>query len=165
MELIKAKLNELDKAIEIINMAKEHLREQKIDQWQNGYPDEECIKNDLRNEKGYFVKDHENILGYLCIDFDSEPAYTDLKGKWNYDESYTVVHRMAFKHNARGKNLADKVFRLLEEFSKLRGVHYFRVDTDSDNKKMQHILKKNGFVYCGKIWFDNSEKIAFDKKI
>ncbi len=43
MELIKAKQNELDKAIEIINMAKEHLREQKIDQWQNGYPDEECI--------------------------------------------------------------------------------------------------------------------------
>lgn len=40
----------------------------------------------------------------------------------------------------------------------------FRVDTDSDNKKMQHILKKNGFDYCGTIWFDNSEKIAFDKK-
>ena len=44
-----------------------------------------------------------------------------------------------------------------------KGIFNFRVDTDADNKIMQHILKKNGFTYCGVIWFDHSEKIAFEK--
>ncbi len=28
---------------------------------------------------------------------------------------------------------------------------------------MQSLLKENGFVYCGMVVFDNSEKIAFEK--
>lgn len=49
--------------------------------------------------------------------------------------------------------------------AKAKGISNFRVDTDADNQIMQHVLKKNGFVYCGVIWFDNSEKIAFEKLI
>lgn len=163
VELRLAELEEIQVAIDIINTAKEHLREQGIDQWQTGYPDYNCIKNDIELKKGFFVVDDENVLGYLCIDYDGEPAYKDMKGKWNTSEKYVVVHRMAFVDNARGKGLSSLTFRLVEELSKEKGITSFRVDTDADNKKMQHILQKNGFSYCGTIWFDNSEKIAFDK--
>lgn len=44
-----------------------------------------------------------------------------------------------------------------------RKVGSFRVDTDEDNHIMKHILSKNGFTYCGTIWFDNSVKIAYEK--
>lgn len=98
--------HEADTAMEIIDMAKAHLKDQGIDQWQTGYPDK-----------------------------------------------------------ARGKGLSTDAFRLAEELSKARGIDSFQVDTDADNQKMQHVLKKNGFEYCGTIWFDNSEKIAFDKLI
>lgn len=163
LELKLAELKETQIAMDIINTAKAHLREQGIDQWQTGYPDYNCIKNDIELKKGFFVVDNENILGYLCIDYDGEPAYKDMKGKWNTSEKYVVVHRMAFADNARGKGLSSLTFRLVEELSKKKGITSFRVDTDADNKKMQHILQKNGFSYCGTIWFDNSEKIAFDK--
>lgn len=49
--------------------------------------------------------------------------------------------------------------------AKAKGISNFRVDTDEANKIMQHVLKKNGFTYCGVIWFDNSQKIAFEKRI
>lgn len=49
--------------------------------------------------------------------------------------------------------------------AKAKGISNFRVDTDEANKIMQHVLKKNGFTYCGVIWFDNSQKIAFEKWI
>ena len=158
-----AKSEEIQIAMDIINTAKTHLKEQGIDQWQTGYPDYECIKNDIEYEKGFFVVDDENILGYLCVDYDGEPAYKDMQGEWNTSENYVVVHRMAFTDNARGKGISSITFRLVEEMSKKKGISSFRVDTDADNKKMQHILQKNGFSYCGTIWFDNSEKIAFDK--
>lgn len=158
-------LEEAQVALDIINMAKKHLRDQGIDQWQTGYPDLECLQQDAINKKGYFVVDGNDILAYLCIDYDGEPAYNNLQGTWNTEENYVVIHRMAFSDSARGKKLSDKVFVLVEEMSKKRGVTSFRVDTDEANTKMQHVLKKNGFVHTGKIWYDNSEKIAFDKII
>lgn len=163
IKLRLARTEEIQIAMDIINTAKTHLKEQGIDQWQTGYPDYECIKNDIEAEKGFFVVDDENILGYLCADYDGEPAYKDMQGKWNTSERYVVVHRMAFTDDARGKGISSIAFQLVEELSRKRGVSSFRVDTDAENKKMRHILQKNGFSYCGTIWFDNSEKIAFDK--
>ncbi len=38
MELKNISKNDVNLAVEIIDMAKKHLKEQGIDQWQNGYP-------------------------------------------------------------------------------------------------------------------------------
>ena len=163
MKLRLVKSDEISEVMDIINMAKKHLKDQKIDQWQTGYPDYSCIEEDIKNKKGYFIIENGNVLGYLCADYDKEPAYKDMKGTWNTSEDYVVVHRMAFTDSSRGKGISDIAFRLVEEMSKEKGINSFRVDTDSDNEKMKHILNKNGFSYCGTICFDNSEKIAFDK--
>lgn len=180
--LREAASDELNEAMAIINAAKRHLKAQGIDQWQTGYPDEACIRRDIAAQKGFFIVDRgegnaegedgegaegkavrEEILGYLCIDFDGEPAYEGLKGAWHTQGAYVVIHRMAFSEFARGRGLSARVFPLVEDMSRRRGVHACRVDTDADNGKMLHILRKNGFAHCGTIWFDNSEKVAFDK--
>jgi RimJ/RimL family protein N-acetyltransferase len=164
MKLVAAKPEDLGTAMDMINAAKRYLRDCGVDQWQNGYPDEACIRNDIEGGKGFFVEEDGKKLGYLCIDFDGEPAYDTLKGEWGTDEPYVVMHRMAFSEDARGKGLSSEAFRLIEEYSRPR-VHSFRVDTDDDNERMKHILDKNGFTYRGTIWFDNSVKIAYDKTI
>ena len=163
MKLQIVKEEDFEIAMNMINVAKQHLKEQGIDQWQNGYPDEACIHNDIINKRGYFLSDENQELGYLCVDFDGEPAYEKLDGKWLSDGKYVVVHRLALSEKARGKNISSIVFQLVEELALEKGITAFRVDTDADNQKMQHILKKNGFTFCGTIWFDNSEKIAFEK--
>lgn len=163
IKLRKAAPLEAEAAMEIINAAKQYLKEQGIDQWQTGYPDEACIGQDIRSGKGYFVTDEDGIMGYLCIDYDGEPAYEHLKGSWQKDGRYVVVHRLALGKKSRGKGASGSVFQLVEEMARRQGIASFRVDTDADNQIMQHILKKNGFSYRGTIWFDNSEKIAFDK--
>ncbi len=165
IRLKKVKLEEAEKAISIINSAKEFLKEQGIDQWQNGYPDNKRIELDISTDKAYFVTENEEVLGYLCIDFEGEPAYESLKGEWSNCVDYVVVHRLAFLKEARGKGISAKTFELVEELAKSRGVNYFRVDTDSDNEIMKKVLTNFGFTFCGTIWFDNSEKIAFDKDI
>ena len=37
------------------------------------------------------------------------------------------------------------------------------MDTDPSNLRMQHILEKNGFKYCGVIKYQGSERLAYDK--
>ena len=70
---------------------------------------------------------------------------------------------MAFDKAFRGIGLADITFSLIEKFCLKKGVSYIRIDTDFPNKRMQHILKKNGFKNCGVITLRGSGRLAFDK--
>lgn len=165
--LRKAQPQEFGQAMELIEQGRAYLKAQGIDQWQQGYPDADCIRGDLAAGKGYFFTDGKEILGYLCIDLDGEPAYQDIKGSWltGRNAGYMVIHRLAFDAKCRGRGLAAQVFRLAESMCREIGIGSIRIDTDEENKIMQRVLEKSGFLFCGTIWFANSIKIAFEKKI
>lgn len=165
LKIVKAMPEEKDTAMGFINEAKKFLKESGVDQWQNGYPEGESIENDIVRENGYFIDEDGDHIGYMCIDFNGEPAYEQLCGNWLNEEKYIVIHRMAMSVDGRGKGLAQKAFELAGELALINGVSNIRVDTDADNMIMKHILSKCGFTYCGTVWFDNSEKIAFQKKL
>lgn len=141
------------------------MKNQGIDQWQHGYPDKNSILQDIHNGKGYFLTDGHDCFAYLCMDFDGEPAYNDIKGKWltEQDANYMVIHRLAFNERYRGIGLSSAVFNLAEQFCKENRIKSIRVDTDENNQIMQHIMHKVGFTYCGTIWFAGSDKIAYEK--
>lgn len=161
--LKQAKIQDIEIAMNMINDGKEYLKQQGIDQWQTGYPDKKIVKEDIMCNRGYFVTDGINELAYICIDFEGEPAYQNIKGKWKSDEAYVVIHRLAASRQKVGKGLSDTIIQLVEKLCKQNGINSIRVDTDNKNKIMQHILQKNGFVYCGTVWFVDSDKLAFEK--
>ena len=147
----------------LIGQAKEFLRAQGVDQWQNGYPGEDAIGGDVARGTGYLLTLDGRAVGYLCIDFGGEPSYAGLRGSWAGGGPYAVLHRLALDGGVRGRGLTAEVFRCSEALCRARGVYELRADTDADNHVMRHILEKNGFLYRGTVWFDNSEKIAFEK--
>lgn len=152
------------KCYEIIDMGRKFQQEQGFTQWTEDYPNLQTIEKDISEHKGYVVKVDDAIAGYMCIDFSGEPAYEEIDGKWNSSEAYAVVHRMAFDPKFRGIGLSDTVWKLIEEYCQKNNIRYIRVDTDFPNKRMQHILEKNGYVKCGIITFQGSGKIAYDKQ-
>ncbi len=164
MQLKNIQTEDIPRALDIIAQAKKHLKEQGIDQWQTAYPDVTDIEKDVVRQTGYFAVENAEIVGYLCVDFGGEPAYDTLDGAWSREGNYVVVHRMAFDGAARGKGFSSAVFQCVEALSVQKGVRYFRIDTDAANQKMQHVLRKNGFAYCGIIQYDHAERIAFDKR-
>ena len=155
--------NEMKICMDIINEGKNFQREQGFIQWTDEYPNMETIQSDIQNTKGYVLKVDDRIAGYMCIDFDGEPAYASIKGKWRTNEPYAVIHRISFRKEFRGMGLTDIAFQLIEELCIQNGIHCIRVDTDISNHRMQHILRKNGFKYCGKIMFQGSDRLAYDK--
>lgn len=150
---------------EIIQTAKKFQREQGFIQWTDDYPNESTILNDAQTKKGYILAANNEIAGYLCIDFSGEPAYEKIEGNWNTELPYAVIHRMAFSGKFRGKGLSSIALALVEKLCLSKNVNSIRVDTDLQNKRMQHILEKSGFTRCGIIIFQGSEKMAYDKKL
>ena len=110
-----ANRKEAEKAMALIDEAKEFLKSQGIDQWQTGYPDMETIIGDLEHGRGYFIEEGSNAAAYLCIDFAGEASYETLQGSWKSDLPYAVVHRMAISGAYRGHGIASIAFQLIEE--------------------------------------------------
>lgn len=164
--LKKAVMEQLDIGANMIEQGRAYLKSQGIDQWQGGYPNRDSVWQDIEAEKGYFLTNGQDYMAYLCMDFDGEPAYNEIKGEWlTVNELYVVIHRLAFDAKFRGQGLAARVFALAEQFAAEKGVKSIKVDTDGDNKIMQHLMQKAGFTYCGKIWFQGGDKLAYEKQI
>ena len=157
-----AQLEECDICYHIIDIGRNFQREQGFVQWTDDYPNRDTIIDDIKSKKGYVVKIDGVIAGYMCIDFEGEPAYENIQGKWSSEGPYAVVHRMAFDNCFRGMGLTEITFKLIKELCIQNGVRTIRVDTDFPNERMQHILRKNGFNNCGTIIFQGSGKLAFD---
>ena len=150
---------------EILDEGRAFQRAQGFVQWTEDYPSREILERDLRSRKGYALLADGELAGYLCLDFDGEPAYGAMDGAWGTEEPYGVVHRMAFAAEFQGKGLSDAAFRLIEEACRSRGVRSLRMDTDPSNSRMQHILEKNGMVRRGVISYQGDGKLAYDKAL
>lgn len=158
-----AKLNDIAVCSQIIDDARNFQREQGFIQWSDDYPDKNTIRSDIQNRKGHVIKAGNDIAGYMCIDFSGEPDYENIHGEWQTNEPYAVIHRMAFNKKFRGMGLSATAFNLIDEFCIKSGVKNIRIDTHPENKRMQHIIVKNGFVYCGVILVRGDDRLAYDK--
>lgn len=163
IKLRKVTSGEEKTALRFIEEAKKHLRYQGIDQWQDGYPDIESIRNDVAADRGYFITRSDIPIGYLCLDFEGESAYNQLNS-WECIGNYAALHRMAIGDSARGMGAGLEAFLLCEKLCLERGVRSIRVDTKDTNPKMRHVIVKSGYEYRGDVYYSScGDRMAFEK--
>lgn len=163
--LRKATISEIPVIWEILQDAIEQRRLDGSTQWQDGYPNELSIKNDIDNGHGYVLTESESILCYAAIIFDKEPAYENIEGKWLSSDDYTVVHRVAVSKSAKGKGIATKLFESIEGLSVENNIYSIKVDTNFDNIPMLKILDRLKYTYCGQVYFRGGARRAYEKQL
>ncbi len=171
--------------MQFIAEAIQHLKDQDIDQWQDGYPNEAGIRADIAAQTGYLAlwqpqpangavmpdgaasaASAAQAVGYCCIDFSGERAYDVItSGQWNTAAPYAVVHRMTIGDAYKGKGLAAGLLARVDEVCRAKGTTAFRIDTHPDNVKMQHVLVRHGFALCGTVMYESGVRLAYDKAI
>lgn len=169
MQLSKAQKKDLSAIMKIVADAQRYLASLGIDQWQNGYPEDFVIQNDIDNNEMYILHGSENtLLGISMFTIQPESTYEKIEGKWltPADSVYGVIHRMAVLTNYKKAGLAQFMFNEFEKRLKENGIKSMRIDTHKDNKGMQALLKKRNYTYCGVIYVrDGSPRLAFEKLV
>ncbi|MGY8943386.1 MAG: GNAT family N-acetyltransferase [Flavobacteriales bacterium] len=169
MKIQLSTFEDIPAIIAIINDAKEYLASQKIDQWQNGYPNAEQVANDIKNNESYVVVNDENeIIATAMFTTNPEPTYKIIDGNWNIDENekYGVVHRMAIKKEFRKFGLATFMFHEFQMQLLEKNIKSLKIDTHEKNLGMQALIKKLGYTYCGIIYTNyHAKRVAFEKVI
>ena len=165
MILRKATFSELPIIWDILQQAIEQRKKDGSKQWQNGYPNEQTILDDITNGYAYVLTDNDLIVAYVAIIFGVELAYNDIKGKWLTNDDYVVVHRVATADTVKGKGIATQLFKMIEDFSSAQKVYSIKVDTNFDNIPMMRIFDKLGYIYCGEVFFNGASRKAYEKII
>ena len=169
MKIQLSTFEDIPAIIAIINDAKEYLASQKIDQWQNGYPNAEQVVNDIKNNESYVVVNDENeIIATAMFTTNPEPTYKIIDGNWNIDENekYGVVHRMAIKKEFRKFGLATFMLHEFHQQLLKKNIKSLKIDTHEENFGMQAMIKKLGYTYCGIIYTNyHAKRLAFEKVI
>ncbi len=161
----------MDSIIEIIDMAKQYMKESGINQWQDGYPNREQITMDIDTSVSYIIEDNSKIIGTAVITFFGDTNYDKIyDGKWLSDNEFCAIHRIAVNSDFKGKSIAKQFVDKAESLSQEKNIHSIKVDTHRQNLSMQKFLLKNGFTYCGIIYLDGkmdsqNERFAYEKII
>ncbi len=164
MKIRKTKPDDIGRIMEIYAYARKFMAEHgNPNQWgPNGWPPEKLIRSDVSEGNSYvYVNENDDVIGtfYFIYGEDIEPTYREItEGAWLDDSPYGVVHRVASDGSEKGIG-SFCVNWAYEQCGHLR------IDTHGDNKVMQKMVKKLGFVHCGTIYViqDNYPRLAFEK--
>ena len=158
MEIRRSQKQDIDKICEIYEIARKFMAKNgNPTQWGDSYPTRDLVMGDIE-KNGYVVVEGDRIIGVFVLEENAdEEAYRTIDGKWKSEAAYGVVHRCA----SRGMQKGVGQFLLDWCFSKTGNI---RIDTHEDNAPMKKLLAKNGYEYCGKIYYPKAgERIAFQK--
>lgn len=165
MKIRKSRMEDIEKIMCVIHEAQESMRANGIPQWQDGYPSEDVISQDIKIGNGYVLVEDENIIGTAYIVVGHEPSYDYIEdGQWLNDHPYVVVHRIAVRKDYKGKGAARYMMEFAEKIAREHQLQDIRIDTHHQNLSMRKFLSKLGYHACGTVYLENGDKrIAYQK--
>ena len=131
-----------------------------VNQWIDGYPSEDTIRQDIANGHCYLCMEQGSgeVLASFAFIPGPEPTYKEIyEGNWLDDEPYYVVHCLASTADSHG------IFNDVMDYC-MAVAGTLRIDTHRDNVIMRHVIDRYGFTYCGIIYLLNGdERLAYQK--
>ncbi len=83
----KADKDDLDRIMSVIHDAQETLKEDGVDQWQDGFPGVDDVLDDMKMRSPYVILADGKIAGFFVIAFGIEEDYVNpIKGTFRYSE-------------------------------------------------------------------------------
>lgn len=164
MYLRKAHIEDIEDVMRVFSQARLAQRRAGFRQWEDGYPSIDVLKSDIDRAIGFILDDNGKTAGYIAI-----AAYDDEYNRhpelWDVGKDYAVFHRIALSDDYRGKKLSGILFDLAESHALRTGAAFVRIDTGLENKPMQHILSKRGYINLGRCDFIWGERLAYEKPL
>lgn len=159
----KATSQEIPQIWKILQSAIRRRKVEGSNQWQDGYPNPEVVKQDIGKQAGFVLTDEEKIIGYCAVFINEEPEYKNIIGKWLTDHDFVVFHRVAVAEEYLGKGLAKEMMKFIEDFALANNIYSVKADTNFDNLAMMKSFANLGYTYCGEVYFRGSARRAYEK--
>ncbi|NLR32061.1 GNAT family N-acetyltransferase [Levilactobacillus tujiorum] len=149
--LRRAQTPDIAKIMTIIADAKALLKADGSPQWQDGYPNEATIRQDILAQQSWVLIVDGQVAGTAAQVIGDDANYHQITGTgWqNTTDPYATIHRIALSRDYTGQHLSHYFFTTLISNAYRDGIRNFRIDTHQLNQRMQAIVTSLGYQFRG----------------
>ena len=150
MIIRKAEISDLENIMLMYKSCVTGMLKNGIDQWDETYPNDEIISEDLNVGTYYIAEIDETIIGGINIDNNQDDTYLALDWE-DKSDSFLVVHRLGVKQELWNKKIGKYLMLFTEKLVLEKGLKSIRLDTYSGNPKAMEFYRRLGYTELGTI--------------
>lgn len=153
----------LSQALEVLDIVKNHMIQQGLDQWDEHYPNQDTLTSDLHKQQAYIYLEHGKILAYMVLNEEYDIEYDDLV--WSTKTPFLVIHRLFVHPIAQGKGISSQMILYAEQYAKEHLYHSIRFDAYSLNNTANTVYLKKGYSHVGTVTFRKGVFNCYEKAL
>ncbi|UOB19265.1 GNAT family N-acetyltransferase [Abyssalbus ytuae] len=160
MKIRKAITSDIENILKTTRACASKMREQKIFQWNEHYPNYEAFKEDVDREELFVLESKEKIIGCITISTLKDDIYNEIN--WlTPDEKQIYLHRLAVHPDYQGQGCAQKLMSFAEDYALDNNFLSIRLDTFSKNIRNVNFYERRGYIRLGEVFFPKQSDHPF----
>jgi len=152
--------------LEIMNLIKnavEDMDARKVYQWDDVYPNNEIILNDIHNNNIYVQVNEVGIIqGIIVLNEQQDMTYNSIEWKYNLGRQL-IIHRLCIHPNHQRKGIAKMLIKFSEDFASEQKYESIRLDAFIPNITACRMYEKLGYVKRGVITLRKGDFYCYEK--
>ena len=158
----KAQDGDKDEVMQLLNAAKENMKENGLDQWDEIYPAISDVAKDIKEGTLTLVKQGGKLVAVYTLNKHQDAAYKFGNFKDNSD-NFIVLHRLCVKPEYRGMGIAARTLRHIDEEVLKEGFSSIRLDVFTKNPRAVKLYESAGYSYAGDAYFRKGKFLLMEK--
>jgi ribosomal protein S18 acetylase RimI-like enzyme len=164
MEIKRIKLTDLEKVLNIYKEVVENMVVNNIFQWDEIYPNENILKEDIVKGQMFAGILNNEIVSVFVLNKEFDDEY--LNAQWEYkNDDFIILHRICVRVNFQNKGIGTKTMEVIEEKMKRDGIKSIRLDAFSKNPYSLKMYNKLGYKKTGEANWRKGLFYIFEKTI
>lgn len=163
-EMIRqARIQHIPEAVALVRLAIEEMQRQGIDQWDDVYPTETMLRNDIDRGEMYLLDEDGVAAGIVTLNNVQSPEYSEIQ--WEFSGRILVVHRLAVHPEFRRQKVASRLMAFAEQDFAYGEYDAIRLDAFQKNPAAVALYERRGYRNAGSVTFRKGRFSCFEKRI
>lgn len=164
MTITKLTETNLESAMLLIKCVSLDLQQKNIEQWDESYPDETVIAEDIRQGHAYGLFEGDKLVGYIDLDETGVQEYDSVQWKETGGKPL-MIHRLCVNPMLQNKGYGKTLLEFAVNFGRENGFGSIRLDTFIKNKIALYLFESCDYVRRGSVFFRKGEFVCFEKSL
>mgnify|MGYP003365578049 CR=1 FL=1 len=164
MKIRKAELEDLNIIMNIFRNAINVMNDNNIPQWDEIYPTNIILEQDILKKQMYVVIKDNTIVSVVVVNNEFDVQYKN--SNWKYDnERFAVVHRLCVNPIYQNQKIGENTMIMIEDLLQKKGIQSIRLDAFSLNPYALKMYEKLEYQKVGEANWRKGLFYLLEKKL
>ncbi|HWP50778.1 MAG TPA: GNAT family N-acetyltransferase [Clostridia bacterium] len=164
MDFRKAVSGEAAEIFNVYRVAISHMQASGIDQWDDAYPTQAVIEQDIVKGEMTIGTINDTIACAFVLNRDQWEGYEN--GNWQYPElPFAVLHRLCVNPSCQGKGIGTQTMHYIETLLINEGISVLQLDAFPKNHNAIKLYEKLNYIKVGEAVFRKGVFYLYEKKL